>query len=336
MRDTKFDWNDIVIVPSVMSDIDSRSKINIYNDKNKLPIFVSPMDTVVNTDNYKLFLNHNYEVCLVRGTDYKNLKDYERCFVSLGIDEAIEKYNNSDLPPRVLIDIANGQMRKLHDISRNIKNKYPKIELMVGNIANPDTYMKYSDIGVDYVRVGIGGGQSCTTAMNVSIHYPMGSLVQEIYDLSLKHKNPSKIIADGGFKNYSDIIKALAVGSDGVMLGGIFNKTIESAGACYFKNIKISQKTANYLFKNGFVISKKYRGMSTKEVQKGWGKNILKTSEGIVTKRKVEYTLDQWSENFIDYLKSAMSYTNSKNIEEFIGKVDYEFITTAAYQRFHK
>ena len=75
--------------------------------------------------------------------------------------------------------------------------------------------------------------------------------------------------------------------------------------------------------------------MSTKEVQKKWGKEKLITSEGISKYNKVEYTLDKWVENLEDYLKSAMSYTNSKNLEEF-KETEYVFITENALKRYNK
>ena len=76
--------------------------------------------------------------------------------------------------------------------------------------------------------------------------------------------------------------------------------------------------------------------MSTKEVQASWGKKNLKTSEGVVRLHDVEYTLSGWVENFRHYLKSAMSYTDSKNLSEFIGRVQYNLITTASFNRYNK
>ena len=75
--------------------------------------------------------------------------------------------------------------------------------------------------------------------------------------------------------------------------------------------------------------------MSTKEVQKKWGKDKLITSEGISKYNKVEYTLDKWIENLVDYLKSAMSYTDSKTLEEF-KETEYVFITENALKRYNK
>jgi IMP dehydrogenase/GMP reductase len=75
--------------------------------------------------------------------------------------------------------------------------------------------------------------------------------------------------------------------------------------------------------------------MSTKEVQKKWGKDKLVTSEGITKFNKIEYTLEKWVDNLKDYLKSAMSYTNSKNLEEF-KETEYVFITENALKRYNK
>jgi len=246
------------------------------------------------------------------------------------------------LPKRVLIDVANGHMQKLYDTAKLIKESYgEKIELMVGNIANPDTYRKYCEIGVDYIRVGIGGGSACTTSANVSIHYPMASLINECAYFKGAFENPTKIVADGGFRNFSDIIKALALGADYVMLGGIFNKTLESCGENFMKDAdgqfyQVTDERAKKSFDAGGSVYKYYRGMSTKEVQKSWNKSELKTGEGISKYNKVEYTLEGWCENFTDYLKSAMSYTDSRSLKDFIGEVKWEVISQNSFLRFNK
>jgi hypothetical protein len=76
--------------------------------------------------------------------------------------------------------------------------------------------------------------------------------------------------------------------------------------------------------------------MSTKDVQKAWGRDDLKTSEGVVRKHKVEYTLEGWVSNFDSYLRSAMSYTGKKELHDFIGGVQTNFITQNSYNRFNK
>lgn len=338
----KFDWNDITIIPDTLSTIASRSEINPLKN-GKLPIFTAPMDMVIDENNIPEFELNNINICLPRNVKYDINKSINH-FYSYGLDEIIEMFEYSfPLPRRVLIDVANGHMEKLWNISKRIKEKFgDNIELMVGNIANPETYRKYCEIGVDWIRVGIGGGSACTTSANVSIHYPMASLVSECYEISKEFDKPTKILADGGFKSFSDIIKALALGADACMLGGIFNKCLESCSDTYLLNdttsdyIRLEKEEAIKLYKNGQTLYKYYRGMSTKEVQKVWERKELKTGEGITKYNKVEYTLAGWRENFTDYLRSAMSYSNSRTLEEFIGEAQWVKISQNAFNRFNK
>lgn len=339
----KLDWNDISLVPEIISDISSRTQVNPLTD-GKLPLFTAPMDTVIDASNLKDFVDNNINICLPRHVKFKDIdeKYSNDVFFSYGLDEIEEILDNDDvLPKNILIDIANGHMKRLYDTSKRIKEKFgDKINLMIGNIANPNTYRKYCEIGVDYIRVGIGGGSACTTSANASIHYPMASLVNECALISKEFENPTKIIADGGFRNFSDIIKALALGANYVMLGGIFNKCIESCGDNFLKTQRgnysvIDLETAKDCLKIDKDVYKYYRGMSTKEVQKFWDKKDLRTGEGISKYNKVEYTLSGWCDNFKDYLKSAMSYTNSENLKQF-RETEWVKISKNSFDRFNK
>ena len=124
------------------------------------------------------------------------------------------------------------------------------------------------------------------------------------------------------------------------MLGGILNKTLESCSKTKLFNIiplsEVMSETIwyQYPFLRKYMY-KNFRGMSTKEVQKKWGKLTLTTSEGISKNNKIEYTLSQWVDNFSDYLRSAMSYTDSKNLEEFRDS-EIVFISQNALKRFDK
>ena len=123
------------------------------------------------------------------------------------------------------------------------------------------------------------------------------------------------------------------------MLGSIFNKALESCGETTIENGDIidqySQDSLNR-FNVDIPLYKVFRGMSTKEVQKSWGKEELKTSEGVVRKHRVEYTLKGWVDNFTSYLKSAMSYTDNRKLTDFIGGVEYNLISQKSFDRFNK
>lgn len=344
----KYHFNDVTIVPEIFSEKNTRKSITFKhkeNDRNLLPIIVAPMDRVIsleknsfNKDFVKQLNLMDIPVCYPRNYTGNIIKGN---FKSISLQEAEDIIKTAILPHKhILIDVANGHMEKLYNISKNLKEIFGNsIILMIGNIANPKTFEKYCEIDVDYIRLGIGSGNVCTTSANAAIHYPLASLIKECYTIKKeKDFTDTKIIADGGFNNYDEIIKALALGADYVMSGSIFNKMIESDATPYlFKKIPIkSYSLAYFLFKKKIPLYKEYRGMSTKKVQKLWKKEKLTTSEGIYKFNKVEYTLKGWVENFSDYLKSTMSYTNSNDLIDFIGEVEIIHITQNAFKSYHK
>ena len=344
----KVDFDDLLIKPIAITNINSRSEVNPFDENGMLPIITAPMDTVVGSENANLFHDNKINVCLPRGEKRTNSMMFESYSLAQFKKEfydknGIEKEDN--LPVYVLIDMANGHIQELVDVVRFSKEFYgEKIKLMVGNIANPMTYKILSNAGADYIRVGIGNGQGCLTTQQLGIGYPMASLVEECYNISLGLDKPAKIVADGGMKKYSDIIKALALGADYIMLGGVLNKCLESCGDNYFQvdpnqdasKVKITNKEAYERYSESKPVLKLFRGMSTKEVQKKWGNEKLKTSEGVVRYREVEYTLSQWVDNFESYLRSAMSYCNARNLVEFTDNSEIIHITNNAFNRFNK
>ena len=352
-KDIKFDFDDLLIQPCVESKITSRKDVNIYDDYGMLPLFTAPMDTVVNLENINIFKENKIYPIIPRTTKDFEIDSVNWVAIGLNVfdDLFINRKYNFD-KRYILIDIANGHMEKLKSSILKSKELHgDKLVLMVGNVANPETYKMLSEAGADYIRIGIGNGGGCLTSQNVGVGYPLASLIHECYEISCDLKNPSKIVADGGMKNYSDIIKSLAIGADYVMVGSILNRTLESAGETHKANVKhigvetwtepgeiVDQYSDNVknAFQNGAKFYKKFRGMSTKGVQKLLGNDNIKTSEGVTRMNQVEYTLGGWTENFNHYLSSAMSYTGSSNLNDFIGKVDLIRITQNSFNRFNK
>lgn len=359
---TKFDFDDILIVPKTTTKITSRYR-DVELSQSPLPLITAPMDTVVDLYNMNQYVKNDIMVALPRTVKLDDYLVYvnkfgiqnPNTFISFGFED-IEYHLEYSMKliyngAHILIDVANGHMEKIVGYCKKIKHLRPDIIIMVGNIGNPDTYLWYAQNNcVDYVRVGIGNGGGCITTKQSGIGYPMASLIYEtrkLKDLYMKGILPStdnkikvrpapEIVADGGMKDHSDIIKALGLGADYVMIGSIFNKALESSGSNYLWGIKINHSVAKFLYKKGFPIKKYFRGMSTKQAQKAMGKTHFKTSEGVVRYRKVEYLLGGWVENFEHYLRNAMSYSNATNLEEFIGKTEICKISENAYKRFNK
>lgn len=351
MRDVKFDFNDITLVPAVLSDIRSRSEVDCYYDsrffRKHLPLIVAPMDSVINDDNaFELGYKHLL-TCSIRREKPEFTARYN--FISLSLDQFIALDNVAPLTCLgILIDIANAHMQQLYDAVKSFKAVNPGFSLMIGNIANPLTYAKYCEIlnKNDFVRLSIGTGSACLSAANLGVYYPLASLVNECYIESCKHDSPPKIVADGGFKNYDEIIKNLSLGADYCMIGSIIAKSLDACGDVYWHGIKVT-KIKYWMFNHGFRLMRKYRGMSTKEVQKSMGKTVLKTSEGISYWTPVEYKLHTWIENFEDYLRSAMSYSGTRSLvykpEEmrpvtkgFVGLQNFIHISEQAIKRYKK
>lgn len=335
----KYDFDDIVIVPKNLTRINTRSEINCYDENDMLPIMTSPMDTVIDRDNSHSYINNRINVCMPRcSSDYNRDYTWDNYFVSISLSDAeniASKGTNNEY--YICIDMANGHMPRLRKVIELFKTNCPNIKLIVGNIANPESFADLATYGVWGVRIGIGAGAGCTTSANTGVHYPYASLIEECYKLKTTFGYKTKIISDGGTRKFSDIIKALALGADIVMIGSLLNKSLQSCSDPYlWKLFRIkNKKLASWLFHNKFKLYKKYRGMSTKEVQKKWGNTTLKTAEGISKWNRVEYDLYKWSENLTDYLKSAMSYVDAKTLDEFRG-CRIEMITQNAFKRFNK
>ena len=362
---TFYSLQDISIMPACVTEINHRAECNPYNNDNKLPIFVAPMSSVIDLNNAKIFEFNKLNVVIPRTIDLEDrLNVCEEYFIAVGLNEfenTILTLNLEDRKPiKICVDVANGHMKKLIDLCKYAKNRFRnKIIIMAGNVANPLVYYDYAYAGIDYIRLSIGSGSACTTAANAAIYTPMASLIDECVSIKKiverdrnNYKSVPKIIADGGFNNYDDIIKALALGADYVMCGKIFAQCEEACGeklqkflysdgtykyltycdaikakeymnkANYFSNalsakIDINKTSEPYPITAFNEIYRNYYGMSTKKAQKEMGKENLHTSEGIEKMVTVEYSLLGWIDNFIDYLRSAMSYCNATTLDAF-------------------
>lgn len=389
-------YADLTIVPAVISKIKSRKECNIFYEDGNLPIFAAPMMTVVNEFNYKIYEENHINVIIPRTVKYKDrikLMNASK-WVAFSLKEFVKlfcKFGDNDQPNvkikktyRILIDMANGHMEDLYlstfTAKRLAENFGYELIIMVGNIANPETYRWIClNTKVDYVRLAIGSGSNCLTTNNVGEHYPIATLIDDCKQIKdelkgeMEYYEPGTdyidvkclpyLVADGGIKVYSDVNKALALGADYVMIGGLFGSLLESSGDMIIESRDNAQYPAIYDAETGKVvyytsygskrlniwngnteedkrefirsvkgIKKRLIGMSTKEAQIAISKaleepveltpDMLKTSEGNTTFVECKYTMKQWLENMMDYLRSAMSYNNCYTLEEFKNNCD--------------
>lgn len=326
-----YSLDDVAIQPCVTSMITSRSECNVYDANNMLPIFTAPMPTVVDEHMYQRYVKNKINAIIPRTTSLKKrIGMCNKMFVAFSLNEFVEIFidNNFETNEKfyVLIDMANGHLQSLFIACSKAKSKYKdNLILMVGNIANPETYRRFCDIGVDYCRCSVGTGSACTTSCNTGTYYGMASLIDECNTIKNWYKTKNlpytKIIADGGISNYRNMIKCLALGADYIMLGSALNKLEDSAG-------KVVSDKDNNLFKI-------YYGMASHHGQEALGKNQT-TPEGKMLQNPVKGNIKQFTTDFIAYLQSAMSYCGSKSLIEFIGKPTLNILSNNAAKQFNQ
>ncbi|KAA6305203.1 Inosine-5'-monophosphate dehydrogenase, partial [termite gut metagenome] len=128
----------------------------------------------------------------------------------------------------LVIDTAHGHHVEVGNVLREAKKRFPKIDIVVGNIATAEAAGMLADAGADGVKVGIGPGSICTTRVVAGVGVPQLSAV---YDVAKALKGTGiPLIADGGLRYSGDIVKALAAGGYSVMIGSLVAGTEESPG----------------------------------------------------------------------------------------------------------
>lgn len=345
-----YSLDEVGLIPATISDIKHRGDVNPYVlspfGGEKLPIFVAPMTCILSANNVCTFSQSRVEpilpVCsgglelrrqLPNGSDWKGwtavtLQEFTKEFIE-DYPIAVPYWKS---PYYVLIDVANGHMSELFSIVKRAKQDYGNdIIIMLGNIANPNTYIKCCEAGVDYVRIGIGGGSGCTTSVQTGIHTSIPYILEEIKGKKLAYRSginsfKTKIIADGGINTISKAIKALALGADYVMMGKCFAE-------CEECNLHVRE----YHDKSGSIkVENHYYGQSSEQGQLDRFGKVKSNPEGSDLWVPVTTDLTTFSNKFEAALRSAMSYCGAKNLNEFIGKVKYEYMTPTEFNSFNK
>ncbi len=227
----------------------------------------------------------------------------------------------------IVIDTAHGHSRGVIEMARLVKETFPHVELIVGNIATADAARDLANVGVDAVKVGIGPGSICTTRIIAGIGVPQ---LSAIYDVAQALRGTGiPAIADGGIRYTGDIVKALAAGAHSVMAGSLFAGVDESPGeTIIFEGRKY----------------KTYRGMGSIEaMQKGSKDRYFQDAEddikklvpeGIVGRVPYKGALSEVIYQMVGGLKAGMGYTGSRTIED-LRKATFIKITPAGVAESH-
>ena len=228
----------------------------------------------------------------------------------------------------VIIDTAHGHTKGVVTVLKEVKAKFPELDVVVGNIATPEAALYLAENGADAVKVGIGPGSICTTRVVAGVGFPQFSAVLEV--AAALRGTGVPVIADGGIRYTGDIPKAIAAGADCVMLGSLLAGTKESPGeTIIFEGRKF----------------KSYRGMGSVEAMKEGSKDryfqdveddVKKlVPEGIVGRVPYKGELNESMLQFIGGLRAGMGYCGAKDIETLQATGRFVRITTSGIGESH-
>lgn len=247
--------------------------------------------------------------------------------VTADIVERVEALKNAGVDV-VSIDTAHGHSKGVMDACSKIKNAFPDLEVIVGNIATPEAAVALADAGADAVKVGVGPGSICTTRVIAGVGVPQLSAVFECAE-ALKGRNVP-VIADGGIRYSGDLVKAIAAGAGSIMIGSLLAGTEEAPGEMLiFEGRKF----------------KTYRGMGSLEAMESGSKdryfqdaedNIKKlVPEGIVGRVAYKGLVSEVLYQLVGGLQAGMGYCGTPTIESLQKNGKFVKITAAGVKESH-
>lgn len=325
-------FDDVLLVPQYNT-IASRKDVNTATQisKNltlKIPIISSCMDTITESEMAiamwhlgGLGIIHRYNTIEKQINMFKKvLSANANCAIAIGaagdyFDRASALIDSG--ANIICIDIAHGDSEIIIKAIKTLRNNYPDLTIIAGNVATGEGCARLIDAGADSIRVGIGGGSLCSTRLVAGHGIPTLQSVLDCYDYLYYHKYKDFcLLSDGGIKTSGDIVKSIVAGANAVVLGQLLGATDEAPGEI----VEIDNKKY-----------KKYRGMASMLAQAEWrpekreeivpeGEDTLLPYKGSVY--KVIY-------NLVGGLRSGMTYSNAKTIKELKNNGEFIQITNA-------
>lgn len=306
-------FDDVLIIPA-RSDVRSRrdpqltSKLT-RNVSIETPIVSANMDMVTEYDMAfamnqlgGLGILHRFLSIEDQAAQARRLKEngVKNISASVGVGEEFKSRSKALVDAGVniiTIDIAHGHSVQMMETMKWLKDHYPQVELIAGNMATPDAARDLIESGADAIKVGIGPGSMCTTRIITGCGVPQLTAIALCAEVAASYGVP--VIADGGIRNSGDMVKAFAAGASTVMLGSMLSGTIETPGE----------------IKNG---KKHYRGMASRSAQDSWRGGVPEgmAPEGESTQVNVKGHVKDVIFEVTGGIRSGMSYINATSIAE--------------------
>jgi IMP dehydrogenase len=335
-RDLRFEKDDARPVMEVMTSehlVTAEEGISMIDAEKVLQAHKIEKLPVVDQDNKLIGLITFRDITRVSITPKANKDAYGRLRVAAAVGVTPDVVERVDALAKagvdaVVIDTAHGHTKGVVEALKKVKNAYPNVDVVVGNIATAEAAKYLLDAGADGIKVGIGPGSICTTRIIAGVGYPQLSAVIDV--ASVLSDTDVPLIADGGIRYTGDIVKAIAAGADSVMLGSLLAGTKESPG-----------ETVIYEGRK----FKTYRGMGSVEAMKKGSKDryfqdveddIKKlVPEGIVGRVPYKGEINESIHQFVGGLRAGMGYCGAKDIPTLKERAKFIQITASGIKESH-
>lgn len=228
----------------------------------------------------------------------------------------------------LVVDTAHGHSKDVIETVLDIKENYPDIQVIAGNVATREGVLALIKAGADGVKVGVGPGSICTTRIIAGVGVPQLSAIMETAEVSKKYGVP--IIADGGIKFSGDITKAIAAGASSVMIGNLFAGTDETPG-----EIVLYQGRSYKVYRGMGSIEAMKEGSKDRYFQEGVESETKLVPEGIEGRVPYRGALSFCVQQLVGGLKAGMGYVGARNISELQEKAKFIRITSSGLKESH-
>ena len=352
-NEIKLDYKDVLIRPK-RSTLTSRSEVSLErkfafrnfvpSDLNDMiedyhyrgiPIMAANMDGVGTFQMADELSKQNIFTCLVKTytaeelIKFYSLGNYNRTehtAMSIGTSNAdYDKFckvylNVGNNLKYLCIDVANGYTEAFVTHIRNIRERYPNIVIIAGNVVTADQTQELILNGADIIKVGIGPGSVCTTRIQTGVGFPQLSAVIECADAA--HGLGGHIIADGGCSSPGDVAKAFAGGADFVMLGGMLAGHDQGGGEIITKYFETNEYEVGSFGERTKIIEEKkfvkFYGMSSKSANDKHfgGLKDYRSSEGRTVLTKYKGDVNITVQDILGGVRSTCTYVGASNLKQ--------------------
>jgi IMP dehydrogenase len=227
----------------------------------------------------------------------------------------------------LVVDTAHGHSKRVISTVKNLRKKFPHIEIIAGNVATAEATKDLISAGVNAVKVGVGPGSICTTRIIAGAGVPQITAIKECSEVADSAGIP--IIADGGIKFSGDVTKAIAAGASSVMIGGLFAGVDESPG-----ELVLYQGRTYKVYRGMGSLGAMEAGSKDRYAQEGVEKRKL-VPEGVEGRVPYKGPLAASIHQLVGGVRSGMGYCGCRNIEELRKKAKFIRITPAGLRESH-